>query len=101
MLVSMTTVRGVEDLGEPARMAAETMRSWLREFDGYRGTLVFVGESRRTARFLTFWADAEAEQRSRPGRARMREQMAATAGVELEGNEVYSVAFADQLESLA
>ena len=94
----MTTVRGADDLGEPARMAAETMRTWLAQFDGYCGTLVFVDEPGRTARFLTFWSDAGAEERSRPGRARMREQMVATAGVELEGNEVCSVAFVDSLQ---
>jgi hypothetical protein len=101
MLVSMTTVRGPDGLGEPARMAAETMRSWLRQFDGYRGILVLVDNAGETARFLTFWTDSEAEERSRAGRTRMREQMVATAGVELVGNEVYSVAFVDQLESLA
>jgi hypothetical protein len=98
MLVSMTTVTGAEVLEEPARMAAESMRSWLREFEGYRGTLVLVDEPGSTARFLTFWADEQAEERSRRGRRRMREQMAATAGVDLEGNEVYSLAFVDQLE---
>jgi hypothetical protein len=98
MIVSMTTVRGTAVLREPARMAAETMRSWLRQFDGYCGTLVIVDDPGGTARFFTFWADEQAEERSRVGRARMREQMAATAGVELEGNEVYSVAFVDQLE---
>ena len=85
MLVSMTTVKGAGDVEEPARMAAEAMRSWLREFDGYCGTLVLVD-------------DAGAEQRSRPARSRMREQMVAAAGVELEGNEVFSVAFVDELQ---
>jgi hypothetical protein len=99
MLASMTTVRGAEVLEEPARLAAETMRSWLSEFDGYCGTLVLVDEPGRTARFLTFWADASAEERSRHARKRMREQMTAAAGVELEGNEVYSVAFVAGLES--
>jgi hypothetical protein len=100
MRVSMTTVRGPDGLGEPARLAAETMRSWLGQFDGYRGTLVLVDGPERTARFLTFWESAEAEEKSRLGRARMREQMVAAAGVELEGNEVYSVAFVDELGPL-
>jgi hypothetical protein len=99
MRVSMTTVKGPDGLGEPARLAAETLRSWLGEFEGYRGTLVLIDEPGGIARFLTFWEDEEAEERSRVGRARMREQMAATAGVELEGNEVYSIAFVDGLES--
>jgi hypothetical protein len=97
MLVSMTTVKGAGDLQEPVCMAAEAMRSWLREFDGYCGTLVLVDEAGRTARFFTFWHDAGAEERSRPGRARMREQMSAAAGVGLEGNEVLSVAFVDEV----
>jgi hypothetical protein len=98
MLVSMTTVKGAGDVEEPARMAAEAMRSWLREFDGYCGTLVLVDDAGGTARFFTFWRDAGAEQRSRPARSRMREQMVAAAGVELEGNEVFSVAFVDELQ---
>jgi hypothetical protein len=40
---SLTTVRGAgPEASVTASMAAESMLSWLREFDGYRGLLVLA-----------------------------------------------------------
>ena len=43
MYASLTTVRGGgPDVSVTARMAAESMLTWLRDFDGYKGLLVFA-----------------------------------------------------------
>lgn len=98
MIASMSTIRGDDpDLDTAARLAGETMVPWLREFAGYRGLLVLTDKERGTARFITFWESEEAAERSRPGRLRMRDQMAAGAGVEVESTEAYAVALLDGL----
>ena len=49
------------------------------------------------ARLDEITIDEEAAERSRPGRLRMRDQMAAGAGVEVESTEAYAVALLDGL----
>ena len=74
-----------------ARMAQEAIEDWLRGYDGYRGLIVFTDEDGAKARIITFWESAEAEARSREGRGVMRDRVAATAGMAVEGMEVYEV----------
>ena len=38
-------------------MAAESMLAWLRQFDGYRGLLVFADPGAGKAWIVTFWDD--------------------------------------------
>jgi hypothetical protein len=98
MLANMTTVtsdRG--NLGDEARMAAEALLPWVRQFDGYRGIVVMSGENGK-AHFLTFWEDEHALQKSEFGRAQVREQMAKTAGVEIESVQAYNVILSDGLD---
>ena len=89
----MSTVRGEAGAGveDVARMARESMLSWLREFDGYRGILVLADGASGTARVLTFWESAEHEQRSRASRLAIRDKLSATAGMEIVGTEPYAV----------
>ncbi len=80
----MSTLRGpVSALEEVSRLAGESVGPWLREYEGYRGTFVFVDASTGTARLLTLWETATDEQRARDSRAAMRDQLAAAAGMEL------------------
>ena len=84
MYASLTTVGG----GGPgvtttARMAAESMLTWLREFDGYRGLLVLGDPGSGMARIVTCWESEEAVERSEKGRREVRESMIAAAGAEL------------------
>ena len=74
-----------------ARMAREAIEERLRGFDGYRGLMVFTDEEGERARIITFWETAEAEERSRMGRAEMRDKVAETAGMSVEGMEIYEV----------
>jgi hypothetical protein len=97
MFASLTTVRGGgADVGETARMAADSMLEWLRQFDGYAGLLVFADPTSGTARIMTLWESREAAERSAQGRAQVRESMVAAAGVELESVELYEVVFDDR-----
>jgi heme-degrading monooxygenase HmoA len=88
----MATVTGqAEDMAGLARMAKETVEDWLREYDGYRGLIVFTDEENGRARVVTLWETPEDELRARQSRAAMRDQVALAAGMTVEGMEVYEV----------
>jgi hypothetical protein len=94
---SLTTVRdGGPDVGQTARMAAESMLSWLREFDGYRGLLVFADASSGTARIMTLWDSRQALERSERARTQVRESMVAAAGAAIESVERYELVLDDR-----
>ena len=97
MFVSLTTIRaGDSAVGETARMAAESMLDWLRQFDGYKGLLVLGDPESGSARVMTFWESREAADRSARGRAQVRDTMIDAAGVELESTELYELVLDDR-----
>jgi hypothetical protein len=92
MVAAMSTLSGpVEALADISRIASENVGPWLREYEGYRGTLVFTGQGTETAHLITLWNSAEDEARARASRGAMRDQLAATAGMEVVGFEVFDV----------
>jgi hypothetical protein len=92
MVAAMSTLSGpVSALADISRLAGENVGPWLREYEGYRGTLVFTDEETETSRLITLWETAEDEERARAPRAAMRDQLAATAGMEVVSFEVFEV----------
>jgi hypothetical protein len=97
---SVTTVRGAgPDVGVTAKMAADSMLSWLQEFDGYCGLVILTSAESGSARFVTLWEDLDALERSERGRAAVRESMIATAGAELESVERFEVVLDERVDS--
>lgn len=78
-------------MADYARLAQEAIEGWLRGYDGYRGLIVFTDEGGQRARIITLWETPEAEVSSRQGRGAMRDQVAAAAGMVVEGVELYEV----------
>jgi heme-degrading monooxygenase HmoA len=98
MHASLTTVRGAgPDVSATARMAAESMLGWLREFDGYRGLLVLADSETGNARIVSFWDSLDALERSDRGRREVRESMVAAAGAELESVDRYELFYGEEL----
>ncbi len=94
----MATVTGrAEDMAGLARMAKERLEEWLREYEGYRGLIVFTDEANGRARVVTLWETPEAELRARQSRGAMRDQVALAAGMTVEGMELYEVPALDVL----
>ena len=92
MVAAMSTLSGpVSALADISRLADENVGPWLREYEGYRGTLVFTNEETQTAHLITLWNAPEDEERARESRGAMRDQLAATAGMEVVGFEVFEV----------
>jgi hypothetical protein len=81
----------VTELAEIARMAAEGIEGWLRDYEGYLGLVMLTDEGSQTARVITFWESAQAEVSSRTVRKTMRDQIAGTAGLEVVDYRVWEV----------
>jgi hypothetical protein len=84
-------------MADIARMAGEAIEGWLRDYEGYQGVLVLTDEDGGRALLITLWETPEAEARARPSRGAMRDQVAATAGMTVEGMELYDVPVVDVL----
>jgi hypothetical protein len=88
----MSTLAGpVAALAEISRMGDEHLSSWLREYEGYRGTLVLVDDEAQRVRLITLWESAADEERARLSRGAMRDQLATTAGMEVVDFGVFDV----------
>jgi hypothetical protein len=84
MVAAMSTLTGpVPALEEVSRLASASVGPWLREYEGYRGTFVFVDHEGGKARLVTLWDSAADEERARASRGAMRDQLAAAAGMEV------------------
>ena len=88
----MSELRGpIAALADISRLASESVGPWLREYDGYRGTFVFVDAEAGVARLVTLWETAADEERARLSRGAMRDQLATIAGMEVADFGVYEV----------
>lgn len=99
MYVSLTSITGGdEDVIETARIAAEAMLQWLREFDGYKGCVMMADPENGNARMFSFWETREDADRSARGRGQVRDSIVATTGVMLESVELYEVVLEDRVD---
>lgn len=92
----MATISGpATGLSEISRLAAEAIEGWLRDYDGYRGLIVFTDENAQRSRVVTLWNTPEDEARARVSRGAMRDQIAAQVGMTVESFEVWEVPVCD------
>lgn len=96
---SLATVKGpLEDFESIVQMAAESLLPWIRQYDGYEGFIVLADAETGTAHFMTLWESKDALDKSAPGRAQVRERLAATAGAKIESAGGYRVLVAERTE---
>jgi hypothetical protein len=89
----MATLSGpVSGLAEMSRIASESVDEWLREYEGYRGLLVFTDEAALRSRVVTLWDTPEDEEKARTARGAMRDQIIASLGGEVVDFGVFEVA---------
>jgi hypothetical protein len=94
----MTRVGTGEQPIATATIVGEEMLRWLRDLDGFVGSLMLSREG--TTLSLTFWESAEAAERHRAVRSEFRERITTVAGVEIQEVEELEVTFA-QLSTLS
>ena len=96
---NMTSIRSDRpDLDQDAQAAVDALLPWLGQFDGYEGLIVLTDGNNGRAHFVTFWEDEDSLNRSAQGRQQVREQMAKTAGAEIESSRAYVVRVVDGFE---
>ena len=96
MIASVATLSGhAPGMADIARMAGEAIEGWLRDYEGYHGVIVLTDEDGGRALLITLWETPEAEARARKSRGAMRDQVAATAGMTVEGMVLYEAPVVD------
>jgi hypothetical protein len=89
----MATISGpASGLAEISRMASDAVDTWLQEYEGYRGLIVFTDEDGQRSRVVTLWETPQAEKAARGARGAMRDQLAATAGMSVDDFGLWEVA---------
>ena len=91
VVAAMATVSGPGANLAALTDVSDDVGGWLRGYDGYRGTFVFVDENEKTSRVITLWETAEDELAARQARGAMRDQLMAIAGLEVVSFDVYEV----------
>lgn len=98
MHVTLTRVGTGEQPIATATIVGEEMLRWLRDLEGFVGSLMLSREGMTLS--LTFWESAETAERHRAVRNDFRERITTVAGVEIQEVEELEVTFA-QLAALS
>ena len=72
-----------ENMAEEGVMVGETMVTWLRDVEGFEGFLLLTDEETGGVQVIALWESREIAEHHRAARARLRERISETAGVEL------------------
>ena len=94
MIAAMATFEGAPT-GPPgtAQLVGKDLVPWLREYDGFRGVLVLVGEDKHGV--ITLWDTRTDETSTRPARLAMHETVSAATGMSLVDYEVFDLPVVD------
>jgi hypothetical protein len=94
MVAAMATFEGTPaGPADTARLVGMDLVPWLREYDGFRGVLVLIGEEKHGV--ITLWDTRHDEASTRPARLAMHESVSAAAGMSLVDYEVYDLPVLD------
>jgi hypothetical protein len=98
MVAGMATFEGTPSRpADSAQLVEIDLVPWLRDFDGFRGVFVLVGEEKH--RVITLWETPHDEASSRPARLAMHESVSASVGMTLVDYESYEVPVLDLVGS--
>jgi hypothetical protein len=92
--VHVTIVRvgtGEQDIST-ATIVGEEMLRWLRDLDGFAGSMMLSRTG--TTLSMSFWESADVAERHRAVREEFRDRITAVAGVEIQEVEEFEVTFA-------
>ena len=75
------------------QLVSKDLVPWLREYDGFRGVLVMIGEEKHAV--ITLWASQNDETSTRQARLAMHETVSAATGMSLVDYEVFDLPVVD------
>jgi hypothetical protein len=94
MVAAMATFAGMPTgPADTARQVGKDLLPWLREYDGFRGVLVLIGDEKHEV--ITLWDTPQDEARTRPARLAMHNSVSAAAGMSLVDYDVYDLPILD------
>lgn len=98
MYARVTTFEGdPERLEEGARIFREQVVPWLRDATGFRGIIVMVDREHEHALGISFWTTKEAATDAYGSGATLRDEVAASVGTTMTGEELFEVVTAQAL----
>ena len=90
MVAAMVTFEGTPPgPSDTARLVGKDLVPWLREYDGFRGVLVLIGEEKHEV--ITLWETPKDEASTRPARLAMHDSVSAAVGMSLVEYHVYDL----------
>jgi hypothetical protein len=98
MVAGMATFEGMPaGPADTARLVRKDLLPWLREYDGFLGVLVLIGDEKH--RVITLWGTSQDEASTRPARLAMHDSVSAAAGMSLVDYEVYDLPVLDVVDT--
>lgn len=98
MFARVTTFQGdPERMVEGARIFREEVVPWLRDSTGFRGVIVMVDRENERALGISFWTTKETATDAFTSGASLRDEVAASVGTTMTGEEFYEVVTAQAL----
>jgi hypothetical protein len=98
MFARVTTFEGPpEQVGAAILIFREEVIPWLEDATGFRGWIVLADRERERAMGLTFWATEEAMKDEGTSGAVLRDDLAASVGIEMTSLEFFEVVVAEAL----
>jgi hypothetical protein len=82
---------------EGARIFREQVVPWLRDSTGFRGLIVMVDREHERALGVSFWTTKETATDAYTSGATLRDEVAASVGTTMTGEEFYEVVTAQAL----
>ncbi len=98
MIARVTTFEGdPERMDEGVRIYREQVVPWLRDSTGFRGVIIMIDRENDRAMGVSFWTNKETATDSDASGTALRDELAASVGTTLTGEEFYEVVTAQAL----
>jgi hypothetical protein len=98
VIARVTTFEGdPERMEEGVRIYREQVVPWLRDSTGFRGVIIMIDRENDRAMGVSFWTTLEAASDADSSGATLRDELAASVGSILTGEEFLDVVTAEAL----
>lgn len=98
MIARVTTFEGdPERMDEGVQIYREQVVPWLRDSTGFRGVIIMIDRENERALGVSFWTTVEAATDAYASGATLRDELAASVGTKMTGEELFEVVTAEAL----
>lgn len=98
MIARITTFEGdPQRMDEGVRIYREQVVPWLRDSTGFRGVIILIDRENERAMGVSFWTTMETATDAYASGATLRDELAASVGTTMTGEEFLEVVTAEAL----